>query len=237
MTTLRILAAGSLKPLWPALMAEFGSTVETDFGPAGLLRERIVAGEGCDLFASANLAHAEDLLQRGLALKTGRFAANALCLTVKRDRVTEQDDWLSLLARPDLTLATSTPRSDPSGDYTWQLFAAIEQRHPGLGQQIQAKARSLVGGTDSLAVPPGELAASWLLAHHHADMFIGYASYAPRLSLLPTLQVFSIPSPYNLRAEYAWALCHPQAMALADFLQSPAAQQILRQYGFLAVMD
>ncbi|MDE1186842.1 MAG: substrate-binding domain-containing protein [Pantoea sp.] len=237
MTTLHILAAGSLKPVWPALMAEFGLNVETDFGPAGLLRERIVAGVRCDLFASANLAHAEDLFQRGLALKTGRFAANVLCLTVKRDRVTEQDNWLSLLARPDLTLATSTPHSDPSGDYTWQLFANIEQHHSGLGQQIQAKARCLVGGTDSLTVPPGELAASWLLTRNHADMFIGYASYAPRLTSFPALQVLSIPAPYNVRAEYAWALCQPQALVLADFLQSAAAQQILRQYGFLAVMD
>lgn len=237
MTTLSILAAGSLRAVWPALMAEFAAAVDTDFGPAGLLRERIVAGERCDLFASANVAHAEDLLQRGLALKTGRFAANTLCLTVKRDSVTERDNWLSLLARPDLTLATSTPRCDPSGDYTWQLFAAIEQRHPGLGQQIQAKARCLVGGTDSLSVPAGELAASWLLAERHADMFIGYASYAPRLSSIPTLQVFTIPAPYNIRAEYAWALCQPQASPLAAFLSSPAAQLILRQYGFLPGID
>ncbi|MDO6407153.1 substrate-binding domain-containing protein [Pantoea phytobeneficialis] len=236
MTPLRVLAAGSLRPVWPALVAAWGSPVNTDFGPAGLLRERILAGESCDLFASANTAHAEHLRQCGLAQQTGRFAANSLCLTVKRDRVRPGEDWLTVLTRPDLRLATSTPHSDPSGDYTWQLFAAIEQRQHGMGRLLENKARCLVGGPQSLIVPPGELAARWLLAQDHADMFIGYTSYAPRLAVCPELHIFTIPPACNIRAEYAWALCQPSAQSLADFLQSPVAQQILSQNGFLPVM-
>lgn len=236
MTMLRVLAAGSLRAVWPALMAAYGSPVDTDFGPAGLLRERIATGERCDLFASANTAHAENLLQRGLAQQTGRFAANSLCLTVKRDRVRPGENWLSVLTRPDLRLATSTPRSDPSGDYTWQMFAAIEQRHHGIGRLLEDKACCLVGGPQSLNLPTGELAARWLLAQDHADMFIGYASYAPRLATLPELQIFSIPQPYNVQAAYAWALCQPSARTLAEFLQSSVAQKIFSQYGFLPFM-
>ena len=54
---MRVLAAGSLRRVWPQLMGHFPEPVETQFGPAGLLRERIASGEACDLFASANLAH------------------------------------------------------------------------------------------------------------------------------------------------------------------------------------
>lgn len=45
---MRILAAGSLRVVWPQLMAAFQADAVCDFGPAGLLRERIEAGEACD---------------------------------------------------------------------------------------------------------------------------------------------------------------------------------------------
>ncbi len=47
---MRILAAGSLRVVWPQLMTAFQADAVCDFGPAGLLRERIEAGEACDFF-------------------------------------------------------------------------------------------------------------------------------------------------------------------------------------------
>jgi molybdate transport system substrate-binding protein len=236
MTTLHILAAGSLRGVWPDLIAAFhhqtGLTTDTHFGPAGLLRQRIEQGEHCDLFASANLQHPATLLQRGLAMHTGKFAANSLCLTARRDVVTESDTWLSLLKRDDLRLATSTPLSDPSGDYTWQLFDNIGQVYPGCGERLKQRAHQLVGGIDSLAVPTGELAAQWLIDQQHADLFIGYASYAPRLINHPHLQVLSIPEPFNIQAEYGWATFTHSANPLAAFLSTTAARAILQQNGF-----
>ena len=80
MTTLQILAAGSLRAVWPALIAAFRAqsyfNVETDFGPAGLLRQRIEASERCDFFASANRQHPEALLAQHRAFQIGIFAAN-----------------------------------------------------------------------------------------------------------------------------------------------------------------
>lgn len=63
---MRILAAGSLRVVWPQLMTAFQADAVCDFGPAGLLRERI---EACDFFASANLAHPQALLESGRALR------------------------------------------------------------------------------------------------------------------------------------------------------------------------
>ncbi len=234
---LRVLAAGSLRPVWPALMAAFsaqgGAGAETRFGPAGLLRQRIEQGEPCALFASASQAHADALVQQGLASESGAFAANSLCLTARAEITGKNDSWLTLLQRPSLRLATSTPRSDPSGDYTWQLFAALERRYPGLGADLRQRAQRLVGGADSLALPDGALAAHWLLSNGHADLFIGYASYAPRLAAIPALKVFVIPAADNVLARYGYAVCQPAAQPLARFLHSPTAQTLLRQHGFL----
>ncbi len=238
MTTLRLLAAGSLRAVWSPLVAAFeaqtGLKAITEFAPAGMLRQRIEQGERCDLFASANRLHPEMLMQQGVAQRTTIFAANTLCLTAKCDIVTESDNWFTLLLREDLRLATSTPQCDPSGDYTWQLFDNIEHQHIGVGEQLKRKARMLVGGHDSLPVPAGELAAKWLIEHQCAELFIGYRSYAPRLQQVSALQLFEIPAPYNVQAEYALAQISDAAQPFAAFLTSTSAQAILQAHGFQA---
>jgi len=234
---LRVLAAGSLRPVWPELMAAFsaqsGIATETRFGPAGLLRQRIEQGEPCDLFASASQQHTEALVQQQRASESALFAANRLCLTARASVVAPGDSWLTLLQRPALRLATSTPLSDPSGDYTWQMFAALERHYPGLGKSLRQRALKLVGGADTVALPSGALAAHWLLTHDFADLFIGYASYAPRLATFTTLKVYDIPALFNILAHYSYAICQPSALPLGDFLRSETAQMLLQQQGFL----
>lgn len=225
---MRVLAAGSLRGVWPQLMAHFPHPVETKFGPAGLLRERIEAGESCDLFASANIAHPQALLRNGRARSVAVFASNTLCLTARSASLREGDDWLSLLTRPDLHLATSTAGCDPSGDYTQELFT----RMGDAGVAVRERAMALVGGRESAPVPQGKLAAEWIIQSGQAELFIGYASYAPTLRLIPGLSVVNIPAPFNPRAEYACAVMTPEAEDLAEFLQSEKAKTILQQAGF-----
>jgi molybdate transport system substrate-binding protein len=57
-----------------AFEKETGVAVSLEFGPAGLLRERIEAGEPFDLFASANMAHPEPLVALGLAKNAACFS-------------------------------------------------------------------------------------------------------------------------------------------------------------------
>ncbi|EAA8951916.1 molybdenum ABC transporter substrate-binding protein [Salmonella enterica] len=199
---MRILAAGSLRAVWPQLMAAFQMDAVCDFGPAGLLRERIEAGEACDFFASANLAHPQ-------AMREG-------------------EDWLSLLTRRDLRIGTSTAGCDPSGDYTQQLFSRMGNE----GEVVRKRAVALVGGRQTLPLPAGRLAAEWLINHDYTDIFIGYASYAPRLRRVNSLRVVDIPEPYNPVAEYGFACLSEQGKTLADFLLSPRARLILMQHGF-----
>ncbi|MFZ3621059.1 molybdate ABC transporter substrate-binding protein [Leclercia barmai] len=225
---MRVLAAGSLRMVWPQLMAHFPQPVETQFGPAGLLRERIEAGEACDLFASANLAHPQALLAAGLAQSVVPFASNMLCLTVRSDVLRDSDDWRSVLSRDDLRIATSTAGADPSGDYTQTLFT----RMGDAGEAVRRRARALVGGRDSTPVPAGRLAAEWIILGGQAEIFIGYASYAAALRKVAGLTVLDIPALFNTRAEYACAVITPQGQGLAGFLQSDESKAILHQAGF-----
>ncbi len=235
MMTLTVLAAGSLKraftPLLAAFSAQSGMAVEARFGPAGLLRERIDAGERCALFASANTAHPQALLDAGRALAMQVFAANRLSLTVRN--TLPQADWLTLLADPALRLGTSTPGCDPSGDYTWQLFAHLDTLRPGLGEQLRQRAQQLVGGRDSLTVPASEIASAWLIREGFTDMFIGYQHYTTLLMAERAVRVVDIPPAHNICCHYGLALLDAQAAPLMQFIVSPQGQAILRAAGFL----
>lgn len=233
---LKVLAAGSLRRVWIPLMAQFqtetGIASDTQFGPAGLLRQRIEAGETCDFFASASANHPAALISAGLALGSIPFASNRLCLSVARRVTTASDDWLSLLSNPKLRLATSTPGSDPSGDYAWQLFDNLEHYQSGLGESLKNRALCLVGGAGSPAVPQGEMAASWLIRSGQAEMFLGYANYASSLRRHADILVCDIPEEMNVAADYVSAICSEMGMALGAFLRTPTAMDILKQYGF-----
>ncbi|WP_347114179.1 molybdate ABC transporter substrate-binding protein [Leclercia sp. S52] len=226
---MRALAAGSLRRVWPQLMADFPEPVETQFGPAGLLRERIESGEACDLFASANLAHPQALLAAGRAQSVASFASNRLCLTLRSEVLRDDDDWRSVLIREDLRVATSTAGADPSGDYAQTLFT----RMGDAGEAVRKRAIALVGGRSSAPVPAGRLAAEWIIQGGQAEVFIGYASYAATLREIAGLTVIDIPEPFNPRAEYGCAVMTAQGQRLADFLQSDRAKAILQNEGFL----
>lgn len=174
------------------------------------------------------MAHPQTLLDAGRAQSVAPFATNRLCLTVRADAVREGDDWLSLLTRPDLRIGTSTAGCDPSGDYTQQLFS----RMGDAGTRARERAVALVGGRDTLLLPAGSLAAEWLIGNDDTDVFIGYASYAPRLRLIETLTVVEIPEPYNPIAEYGFACLSDKGKPFADFLLTPEARLILCQHGF-----
>lgn len=225
---MQILAAGSLKGVWPALMAYFPAPVETHFGPAGLLRERIEAGESCDLFASASEDHPQTLLAAGRALAVMPFTSNRLCITVRSDCLLPGDDWFTLLTRDSLRIATSTPGTDPSGDYTQVLFS----RMGNAGEAVRQRALPLAGGRDSPVIPTGRLAAEWIIQADMADLFIGYASYRTALSRAAGLTVVDIPAAVNPVARYACAVITPEAQRLATFLGSEQAKGVLRDAGF-----
>lgn len=240
-STLTLFAAGSLRraflPLSERFLQHSGITLDLQFGPAGLLRERIEAGETCAVFASANAQHPETLLASGLAHQQQIFARNTLILTARHTPQTAKADWRTLLCDPTLRLATSTPGCDPSGDYTWQLFDNLDAQMPGAGEALKRRALQLVGGRTSLTVPPGEIASGWLIREGLADLFIGYAHYAAALQGQPDIRTVTIPPASNICCDYHVALMakSPAAQQLYAFILAEEGQRCLREAGFIAV--
>ena len=237
-SSITLFAAGSLRLPFTALLSQFthqsGIDVKVEYGPAGLLRERIEAGEPCTLFASANREHPQRLLAQQKAAFTQTFSWNQLSLVSNR-----AGGWLDLLRDPTLRIATSTPGCDPSGDYTRAFFDNMDVLEPGLGQQLRARAIPLVGGRDTVRIPQGELASAWILHQGFADLFIGYAHYAHALRAQPDVHYVAIPDEHNIRCEYQLAVidASQEVMALVEFILSRSGQAFLTAAGFLPLND
>lgn len=233
-----LFAAGSLRLAFTPLINQFtkesGIEVCVEYGPAGLLRERIEAGEPCALFASANPAHTQLLLASGQAVSTQTFCWNQLSLTTRKT-----GEWLELLRDPTLRIGTSTPGCDPSGDYTWAFFDNLDALEPGLGQRLRERAIPLVGGRDTVKVPNGELASAWIIRQGLADLFIGYAHYATALAGQPDIRCVTIPMDHNIRCEYQLAVLEASknVKALADFILARDGQTCLGSAGFKTLND
>jgi len=145
---LRVLAAGSLREV----MGEIGerykeataTTVTAEFGPSGLLRERIEKGEHADLFASADMGHPLKLLRDDRATRVAMFTRNALCgVAVPKVGLTTAN-FLDRLLDPAVKLGTSTPKVDPAGDYTWTMFRRADALRPGSYEILSGKAQQIV---------------------------------------------------------------------------------------------
>lgn len=240
--SLRVYAAGSLRNAFTPLLAAFSErdaiSVTPTFGPAGLLSDMIEQGDRVDLFASANAAHPLRLMTRGLAQETAPFTRNHLCILMRNVPELTTQPWLAALRDPRFTISTSTstPGSDPGGDYAFQLFDRIERLHPGWGEQVRAKTRPLVGATLAHAIPAGMTAGSYLIRSGQSDIHIGYASYLPLLLNQPDLHVIPVPDPYRIEAEYRLALLKParrEANDLMAYILSPQGQGFLVDNGFL----
>src|SRR5262245_64352097 len=83
--SVRLYAAGSLKAAIGEVARGFeaetpGAKMELEFGPSGLLRERIEKGEAAHVFASADVGHPARLAAAGrTATKVAVFDRNRLC--------------------------------------------------------------------------------------------------------------------------------------------------------------
>ncbi len=232
-----LLAAGSLRPAFGEILAAWraagGKEFAVQYGPSGKLRKEIEGGRAVDLFASASPEHTEALARQGLLGESSIFARNALCVVFTPEVGLRPANLLETLARPNLRLATSTPGSDPMGDYTWQFFRKADAQQPGLYAAFEAKALKLSGAAH--LDPNSTLPYIAAFRDDKADAYIMYCTNSVIVrEALPRLEMLRIPDSLNVPSSYGIAARKGSAEGehLLRFVLSPPAQDILRKHGF-----
>jgi molybdenum ABC transporter molybdate-binding protein len=232
-----ILAAGSLHlamdEITLAHQAQGGATFKTKYGPSGKLRQKIEAGAKVDVFASASIDHTQALAQQKLLGPSEVFTHNDLCVIARPELNLSADNMLQVLSRPSVRVATSTPVSDPMGDYTWQFFKNADRKHAGFYQMLDAKARKLSGAS----VPATGERLPYITAFEDdkADAYMLYCTNAMiTKKALPYLNVVRISDELNVRSDYGIAADLHWAVGknFVRFIMQAPAQNILKKQGF-----
>ncbi|MGA8261556.1 MAG: molybdate ABC transporter substrate-binding protein [Arenicellales bacterium] len=239
----RLYAAGSLRAAMTDVAAVYtaatGAKVDGTYGPSGLLRGRIERGEPAEVFASANMEHAQALAKSGKAGPVAMFAHNRLCALVAPGVRVSSATLLERLLDPKVKLGTSTPKADPSGDYAWKLFERAERVRAGACRTLSDKALKLTGGPDSAPAPNVNSPYAHVVSTGQADIFLTYCTNAVLAGKeVPSLQVVQVPEELAVGADYGLTVIgtpRPEALRFALFILSTSGQQILQRHGFTAV--
>ena len=243
--TVRLYAAGSLKAALTDAARAFtiarGVKVEAVFGPSGLLREQLEAGQaagGGGVFVSADLKNPLMLERDGKAGPVVLVARNRLCALARPGLPVTSETLLDAMLDPAIKLGTSTPKADPSGDYAWEVFRKAEALRPGSRERLEGKALKLVGGPESAKPPEGVTAYAWHVREGRADLFLTYCTSARTATTeMPGAKVVDLPPDLATGAEYGLTVLKSaddkgEGASLAFFLLSPEGQNILAKQGF-----
>jgi molybdate transport system substrate-binding protein len=238
--TVQLYSAGSLKGAMTDVAKAFesatGNFVQAKFGASGLLKDEIAGGAKTDLFTSANMEHPQALHDAGKSGAVVLFARNRLCALVTPGLKVDSASLLERMLDPEVKLGSSTPKADPSGDYTFEAFAKAEAIKPGARAALEKKALLLTGAGDSAAPPPGRNVYGWHVAEGHADIFLTYCTNAMAAQKeTSTQQIVALPGSLSVGADYGMTVMNgasPAAQAFANFIVSPEGQKILVSHGF-----
>ena len=240
---IKVMAAGSLKDPFTAIFADFarqyGAGFVPVYGPSGGLRERLQKGEAFDVFASAALPHAQALTDAGISGPSMLFARNALCAVTETSRPLEPGSLIDTLLKPEIRFGTSTPVSDPAGDYTWEMFHKIDALRPGAFDTLSQKAQQLFGGPTTTTPVNGRPRLLVALDNRDIDLFIYYCSGAQQIVRESgTYKSVALPPELTVGPEYGLTVSRRAQPAAADFamyMMSPQAQATLKSFGFIPV--
>jgi ABC-type molybdate transport system substrate-binding protein len=240
---IRVMAAGSLKDAFTAIFADYtrhyGSTFSPVWGPSGVLRERLQNGEAFDVFASAALPHAQALSDAGVSGPSVLFTKNALCIVTGADRQFDSNNLVETLLKPEIKIGTSTPGSDPAGDYTWEMFHRVDAQRPGAFDTLSKKAQQLVGGPTTTTPANGRPRLLVALDDRQIDLFVSYCSGARQMvGDSSKYKSVALPPELTVGPEYGLTVsrkAQPGAGDFAMYLLSPQGQASLKAFGFIPV--
>ncbi|MEA2794282.1 MAG: molybdate transport system substrate-binding protein [Bradyrhizobium sp.] len=235
-------AAGSLRAALMEVSQGFEKSshlkVQAKFGASGLLKDEIAGGAKAEVFASANMEHPQALAKANRSGPVVLFARNKLCALTRPGVDVMNDTLLDRMLDPQIKLATSTPKADPSGDYAFEVFRKAEAIRPNAQLALEKKSRQLTGGAASAVAPAGRSLYGWHIAEGRADIFLAYCTAARDAQKENAdLQVIALPDALAVSADYGLTVmadASPGAYQFALFILSSEGQRILVGYGFSA---
>jgi molybdate transport system substrate-binding protein len=181
--------------------------------------------------------HPQALARAGKGGPVVLFARNRLCALVRPGLVVDQTTLLDRMLDPAIKLGTSTPKSDPSGDYAWEVFRKADALRPGAFATLSAKALQLMGGPNSPPALPGRVLYGALVGDGKADIFLIYCTGARAAQREnPDQQIVQFPEALVVGADYGLTVlvaASPAAYRFAMFILSDG-QRILADKGFSA---
>ena len=231
-------AAGSLHDAITKIVAAYtaktGRTVRTVFGSSGVLRERIEKGDRVDLFAASDMEHPRKLHDAGRAASVVMFARNSLCAVATPDAGLTAANFDERVLDPAVKLGTSTPQTDPTGDYTWEMFHLLDMIHPGAFATLDRKAQKVTGGTFGITAESADSVANAFAAGDINTMITYCSGAETQRRGLANGQVIVIPMMIAPTPAYGLAIISPKnpaAAGLAEAILAPEGQAILEQAG------
>jgi molybdate transport system substrate-binding protein len=229
-SVLRLLSAGAAQgiatALTPKFKADTGTEVHASFAPVGVLRDKLLAGEACDLVVST--PSMLDELARG-----GRIdgATIALLGRVHTGVAVRSGEPAPAIDAPDrlraaLAVATRIHVPDPERATAGVHFVKV-LGELGLYETLRPRLAAHVNGSAAMAA----------LAAAHERGALGCTQvteivFTPGVSL-----VGALPAPFDLATAYAAAVsssaCDPErARRFVKMLAGPDSASLRRQSGF-----
>jgi molybdate transport system substrate-binding protein len=195
-------------------LAGSGGAVSFEFGPSGLLKERLEKRERADLFASANMEH-----PRALAIPTPTRTWATSCRSCSIPR--------------------RSSALDSQGRSLWRLrVAGLRARGEAEGayEVLSRKALQLSGGPTSPPPPKDRNLYAMLLATGQAEIFLTYCTNAEAAKREEkSLLIVALPESLAVAADYGMATMNgasPAGKSFAAFLLGPEGQRVLGRSGF-----
>jgi molybdate transport system substrate-binding protein len=225
----KVFAASSLMEAFGEIAADFekavGTPVELSFAGSQVLRTQIEQGAPADVYAFADLIHADALKNAGLVRNRDVFTRNALAIVVPGEgaRIRSVQD----VARRGMKVVVAGP-AVPVGHYTAQVIAKLAAS--GLyGDDFQTR---VLANVVSQETNVRTVLAKVTLGEADA----GFVYLTDAKTVADKVGILEIADRYNVVAEYPIGLVakskHPLASSFVERVVSPDGQRVLRKYGF-----
>jgi molybdate transport system substrate-binding protein len=196
-------------------------TVRINAGASSTLAQQINAGAEADLFLSANVEWADFVHKKKLAERQRDLLGNELVVVVPADSKLEITEPADLVQSKIRRLALADPKSVPAGIYARQVLEKLK-----LWEQLESRTTGAADVRQALRfVETGVAEAGIVYATDAATS----KSVKVAARIAPKL---SEPIRYPL-VLLKHGADNPDAVALYDFLGSPAASEVFRRHGFI----